>query len=109
MLIWLGFPVLYSFFLSLTKDYWFSLNFSFNSYLGHVFFSVWIFFYKYSRFTKQQGKGEAISIIPLYHYHPLHRQLGSSRAITAERSPLHICAFGIDPGACDFWTQLANH
>ena len=36
-----------------------------------------------------QGKGEGISLTPHYHFHPLHRQLDISRAITAESSPLH--------------------
>ena len=36
------------------------------------------------------GKREAISLIPLRHFHRLHRHLGISRAITAESSPLHI-------------------
>ena len=41
---------------------------------------------------RQQGKGEAISLSPLYHFHPLHRHLDISRAITAESSPLHIAS-----------------
>ena len=36
------------------------------------------------------GEGEAISLNPLYHFHPLHRYLNISRAITAESSPLDI-------------------
>ena len=51
-------------------------------------YSFFFFFHKHSRFTAQQGKGEAISLIPLYHFHLLHRHL-DSRAITAESSPLH--------------------
>ena len=35
-------------------------------------------------------KGEAISLIPLYHFHPLHRHLDISQTITTECSPLHI-------------------
>ena len=35
-------------------------------------------------------KGEAISLNPFYHLHPLHRHLDISLAITAENSALHI-------------------
>ena len=35
-------------------------------------------------------KGEAISLIPLYHFYPLHRHLDISRTINTECSPLHI-------------------
>ena len=56
------------------------------------FFLVWVFFHEHSRFTGQQGKGEDISLTPLYHFHSLHRHLGISRAITAESSPLHIAS-----------------
>ena len=51
-------------------------------------FSIWVFFHKHSRFTGQQGKGEAISLHPLCHFQPLH--LDISRAIIVESSPLHI-------------------
>ena len=54
-----------------------------------VFF-IWVFFHEHARFTGQQGKGEGISLTPLYHFHPLHRHLDISRAITALSSPLHI-------------------
>ena len=42
--------------------------------------------------TGQQGKGEPISLSPLYHFHPLHRHLDISWGITAETSPLHIAS-----------------
>ena len=54
------------------------------------FFSVWLFFHEYSRFTGQQVKGEAISLYPFYHFHPLHRHLDISWVIAAESSPLRI-------------------
>ena len=57
-----------------------------------IFFFVWIFFHKYSWFTGQQWMREVISLIPLYHFHPLHRHLDISRTITAESSPLHIAS-----------------
>ena len=56
------------------------------------FFFIWVFFHEHSRFTGQQGKGKGIYLTPLYHFHPLHRHLDSSRAITAESSPLHIAS-----------------
>ena len=54
------------------------------------FFSIWLFFHEYSRFTGQQVKGEAISLYPFYHFHPLHRHLDISWVIAAESSPLRI-------------------
>ena len=54
------------------------------------FFSIFILFHGHSRFTGQQGKGEAICSTPLYHFHPLQRHLGISWVITAESSPLQI-------------------
>ena len=44
-------------------------------------------------FTGQQGKGDAIFLTPLYHFHPLHRHLEVNQAITAESSPQHIAKF----------------
>ena len=58
--------------------------------LEFFFFSIWVFFHEHSRFAGQQGKGEAISLTPLYHFHPLHRHLDISLEITAESLPLHI-------------------
>ena len=53
------------------------------------FFSIWVFFHGHSRFTRQQGKGEGISFLtPFYLFHPLHRHIDISQAITAESSPL---------------------
>ena len=39
---------------------------------------------------RQQGKGEAVYLSPLYHFHPFHRHLDISGTIIAESSPLHI-------------------
>ena len=44
------------------------------------------------------GKGEAISLIPLYHFHLLHRLLDVSWAITLESSPLHIACSQTESG-----------
>ena len=58
-----------------------------------VFFSMWIFSVTNIQ-DSQSGRrrGEAISLIPFFHFHPLHRHLDISRAITAESSPLHIAS-----------------
>ena len=53
---------------------------------------IWVFFHKHSRITELQGKGKGISLTHQYHFHPLHRHLDISRAITAESSPLHIAS-----------------
>ena len=57
-----------------------------------LLFSILVFFHRYSRFTGQQGKGETISLTPVYQFYPFHRHLEISQAITAESSPLHIAA-----------------
>ena len=54
-----------------------------------VFFSIWVFFHEHLRFGGQQRKREVISLTPLYHFHPLRRQLNIIRVITAESSSLH--------------------
>ena len=63
-----------------------------GSFFFFFFFSIWVFFHDHSRITGLQGKGESISLTPHYHFHPLHRHLDISRAITAESSPLHIAS-----------------
>ena len=51
-----------------------------------------VFFSETFTIHRTAGEGEAISLTPLYHCHPLHRHLDISRAITAESSPLHIAS-----------------
>ena len=63
---------------------------SFSLFLVLFLLSIWVFFYEHSRFIGQQGKGEAISLISLYHFHSLHKQLDVSQTIIAEGSPLHV-------------------
>ena len=64
------------------------------------FFPIWVFFHKHSWFTGQQGKGEAISLNPLYYVHPLHRHhIDISRANAAESLPLHVASS---------WTRTEN-
>ena len=50
-------------------------------------YAIWVFFHEHSRIAGLQGKGEGISLTPRYHFHPLHRHLDISKAITAESSP----------------------
>ena len=57
-----------------------------------MFFSIWVLFHEYSRFTRQQEKGEAISLYHFYHFHLFHRHLYISRVIAAESSPLRTSA-----------------
>ena len=45
-----------------------------------------------------------------YHFHPFHRHLHISWAITAESSPLHTkVAAGLEPGIFGFRVQVTNH
>ena len=66
------------------------------------FFSMWVFFHEHSWITGLQGKGWGISLTPHYHFHPLRRHLGISRATTAESSPLHIASSRIRTGSLWF-------
>ena len=52
--------------------------------------TVWVFLERHSQFTGQEGKGEAISLIPLHSFHLLQRHLDISWAITAWSSLLCI-------------------
>ena len=56
------------------------------------FFSIWVFFREHSRMTGLQRKREGISLIPLYHSHPLHSHEDISHTITAGNPPLHIAS-----------------
>ena len=53
------------------------------------FFSIWDLFHERLRITGLQEKGKGISLIRHYHFHPLHRHLDISRAITAESHLAH--------------------
>ena len=76
----------------LVLSLFFISNYVMFTYHYYIFFSIWVFFHDHSRITGLQGKGEGISVTPHYHFHPLHRHLDISRAITAESSPLHIAS-----------------
>ena len=43
--------------------------------------------------SRRRGR---ISLTPLYHFHPLHRHLDISWAITAESSPLNILSYALE-------------
>ena len=47
------------------------------------FLFFYLFFYEHSRLTGQQGKGDAISLTPLYPFHSFHRHLYISLTIIA--------------------------
>ena len=68
--------------------------------LKTFFFSIRVFFHE--RFTGQQGKGEVISLSPLYYFHPLHRHLEIGRVIAAESSTRHIASSHTQSGTFGF-------
>ena len=72
----------------------------------HIFFT-WVFFHGHSQFTGQQKKGEAISVGPLYRFHPLQKHLDISRKINVVSSPLHIASSRTRTG--NFWFESASH
>ena len=47
----------------------------------------------------------------LYHFHPIHRHLGITRAITAKSSltSVYKLAPGLEPGTFGFSAQAVNH
>ena len=75
-------------------------------FFGNAFFSRWVFFHEHLRFTGQQGKRDAISLTPLYHFHPFHRHF-HSRAITEENSTLQIASSQTRTG--NLWFPSASH
>ena len=77
-----------------------------NGKLLWFFYSIWVFFHEHSRITGVQGKGEGISLTPHYPFHPLHRHLDISGAITAESSPLHIASSRTQTG--NLWFPSAS-
>ena len=78
------------------QDYWFFYSF---------FIHIWVFFHGYSRFTGKHGKGEAISLTPLYHSYYV---TDISRTITAESLLLHIAA-SLKPQTFGFLVEVVNH
>ena len=79
-------------------------------YYYYYYFSIWVFFHEHSRITGlTAGEGGGHFLTPHYHFHPLHRHLDISRAITPEGSPLHIASVRTRTGAFGFRAQVANH
>ena len=76
--------------------------------LSEIYWSIFSYLAKNGRISTKKAAGFIINIIsflsgtflrnfhdsltPLYHFHPLQRNLNISRAITAESSPLHIAS-----------------
>ena len=72
----------------------------FIQHISCIFFLYVFFSHEHLQIiTGQKGKGDIISLIPPYHFHPLHKHLYINRAITAESSSLHIASR---------WTQTRN-
>ena len=72
----------------------------------YTIFLIWFFLHEHSRFTGQQGKGEAISLTPLYHFPSLYKHLDICRAITVENSSLHIAGSRTQTG--NVWCPSAS-
>ena len=71
-----------------------SIYFTFFKILFSIrtFFLLFAFFFTNISNHRTAVKGEGISLTPHYHFHPFHRHLDVSRAITTEISPLHIAS-----------------
>ena len=68
------------------------------------FFSIWLFFQEYSRFTRQQVKGKAISLYPFYHFQPLCRHLDIRWVIDADS--VLLCRTGSLNRTWNLWYTL---
>ena len=73
------------------------------------FFSIWVFLHEHWQITGLQGMGEGISLTPHHHFHPFHRHLDISRAITEESSPLQKASSRTRTGNFVFPAQVTNH
>ena len=67
-------------------------KFLIEGFFFHFLFSICVLFHEHSRFARQQGKGDALSLSLLCHFHLLQRHLDIRQTITAENSPLHIAS-----------------
>ena len=79
-------------------------NFKIGLVFFFLFFSICVFFHEYSRFTGQQGKGEAISLSLLYHFYPFHRDLDIIGLHKKRSFPLRIFLVNVtkSAGNCGF-------
>ena len=80
-----------------------------------MYVCIYIYLYKFKcKFLiflnspdRQQGTGETISLIPLYHFHQLYRHLEITQTITEESSPLHIATSRTLPG--NLWVSSTSY
>ena len=63
-----------------------------DKYLIYYIFICFFFFQKHSKSTEQQGKGKAIPLTLLLHFHLLCRYFEINWTITGENSSRHIAA-----------------
>ena len=56
----------------------------------HSFFLFGFSFHEHSRFTWQQGKGEAVTLTPFYQLHRLHRHLDMRKSLTTKLRALGV-------------------
>ena len=85
----------------------------FSVHLYRALYGNFIFFFFYQRFLswifiihRIAREREAISLIPLYHFHSLHRHFDISQAITAKSPPLYIAGSRTRIG--NFWFPRAS-
>ena len=76
--------------------------------LTRIFFYL-DFFSRTFSIHKAVGEGEGHSLIPLYHFQPLHRHLNIRHTFAAEILPLHIVDDRTRIRTFSFWTQVANN
>ena len=104
---------------SVFRGRWFKVYHFLGAWMFHYSFFIWVFFHEHSRFTVQKGKGEAISLIALYHFHPFQtlRHLDSFKDTQTfrqrhflQRAPFSTyVAAGLELGTFDFQTQVDSH
>ena len=74
------------------------------AFLFFVFFSIRVFCHKYHDSQDSRGRGGAIFLTPLYHF---HRHLDISQVIAAKSSPLHIA--GSRSQTRNLWLSMRCH
>ena len=75
-----------------------------------VFFLYLCFLSRTFTIHMEAGERGDIHLTPLYHFHPLHRNLDISRVITAESSSLHIASIvaGFEPETFGFLASTSR-
>lgn len=74
-----------------------------------ILFSILVFFNEHSRFTGQQGKGDAILLTPLYYFHRIYGHLDINQAIAAVSLTLCMASSQDSTGTFGFRAYVANH